>query len=53
MGNFMEMRARHKDDFQKKHGVKLVELVGVVFSGLIYLEHLILEPFWEVGHSDD
>ncbi|KAL7547242.1 hypothetical protein ACHAWF_010561 [Thalassiosira exigua] len=23
MGNFMEMRARHKDDFQKKHGVKL------------------------------
>jgi 2-oxoglutarate dehydrogenase E2 component (dihydrolipoamide succinyltransferase) len=23
MGNFMEMRHRHKDDFQKKHGVKL------------------------------
>jgi 2-oxoglutarate dehydrogenase E2 component (dihydrolipoamide succinyltransferase) len=23
MGNFIEMRARHKDDFQKKHGVKL------------------------------
>eukprot|EP00578_Thalassiosira_sp_NH16_P011102 CAMPEP_0181104774 /NCGR_PEP_ID=MMETSP1071-20121207/15614_1 /TAXON_ID=35127 /ORGANISM="Thalassiosira sp., Strain NH16" /LENGTH=432 /DNA_ID=CAMNT_0023188009 /DNA_START=59 /DNA_END=1358 /DNA_ORIENTATION=- len=23
MGNFMEMRARHKDEFQKKHGVKL------------------------------
>lgn len=23
MGNFMEMRARHKDDFAKKHGVKL------------------------------
>jgi len=23
MGNFMEMRSRHKDDFQKKHGVKL------------------------------
>jgi len=23
MGNFMEMRSRHKDEFQKKHGVKL------------------------------
>jgi len=23
MGNFIEMRARHKDEFQKKHGVKL------------------------------
>jgi len=23
MGNFMEMRVRHKDEFQKKHGVKL------------------------------
>lgn len=23
MGNFMEMRHRHKDEFQKKHGVKL------------------------------
>jgi len=23
MGNFMEMRSRHKDDFQKKHGIKL------------------------------
>ncbi|KAK1742808.1 dihydrolipoamide succinyltransferase [Skeletonema marinoi] len=23
MGNFMEMRVRHKDEFEKKHGVKL------------------------------